>query len=168
MHFSTKKGHKYNVKMTFANKIEQNNPVYSWPFLWFKFYSALKVDPRREGVMFGFHVGCQKKNITIYNSSSSPTRVPTSDRDRPSPRLWVPNPHSFRPTRQRSTSMTRDGWYECNRQWARDRHRGHQLINRMGLSVDSCVAQGHNYSLTANPEIWQSPNRMSIRYRTWY
>ena len=53
--------------MTFACKIEQNTPVFSCPFLWYKFYSGLKVDPRREGVMFGFHVGCQKKKIAKAN-----------------------------------------------------------------------------------------------------
>ena len=53
--------------MTFACKIEQNTPVFSCPFLWYKFYSGLKVDPLREGVMFGFHVGCQKKKIAKAN-----------------------------------------------------------------------------------------------------
>ena len=73
--------------------------------------------------------------------------VPTSDRGKFSPRLWVPSPYSLGPTRRSKPASQWQGTNErIHRQWqqgtkrAKDRHRGHQYI--YGSSVTSLVTGG--------------------------
>ena len=73
--------------------------------------------------------------------------VPTSDSGQSSPRLWVPDPHYLSPKRQSNMHANDKGRMNGyigndNRQRAKDRHRGHQLLHRMGIPVTSLVTRG--------------------------
>ena len=75
-------------------------------------------------------------------NSSAPTWFPTLGSGQPIPRLWVPNAHYLSLTRRISMPMTRDEWYEYNRQLEKYIQAGYQRINRMGVLVASRVRLG--------------------------
>ena len=95
-----------------------------------------------------------------------PTRIPTSDSVQPIPRLRVPDAYSLS-RQQRIMPITRDEWYEYNRQREKERQSGHQWMNRCDFQLPHLWHEEPSYYFTEKLDNLPLPGSVIIRYRVW-
>ena len=98
---------------------------------------------------------------------SDPTQVPTSGRGQPSPRLWVPNPHTLIPKEKSGMPTTKDECYEYNIQRSKADSGGTNLSNEWEFQLPRVLGRRTSASLTEHPEFLTLPGSVRIYYRTW-